>query len=789
MSRLLSIGAELQSTTNGMEWDTTSASGGSVTIDTTTKRSGSASIKFVSNAAGSNYIEHQYSASGVVTFSRAYVYFTAFPTDATGAIIQHINSGGTVIACIAITTAGKLRLYDGNIAGTQRGADSAALSLNTWYRVELTTNNGAGTEIDARLDGSSFASGAMTSATNAQQIDFGFADWQANAVMYMDDLAVNDTSGSAQTSWCGDGKIIHQKPGSAGDSAGFVRQGSDSGANWSQVNDTTPNDITAYVNSPTLNAEDLHNTVDSGIGASDTVTLVSVGVRFRRNNNTASPQFKVEIEKTASGTISQGSAIIPNSTTWRTNANAAPRVYTLTAYTDPDGAAWTQTTLDSMQIGYKLTTTGGTTRIDVTTVWALVEYVPVNDYSINVSDSVSVTESKQLEVNSFVNKSDSVTVSESVKVEINSDVNKSDSVTVTENVQRLLESYINKSESVSVQDTPILLIPELYLNVSDSATVTESVQRVLESFVNKSDSTSVTESVSLDVGNNVSVSDSVSVAESTKQELNSFANKSESVTVSENLSLLIPDLYVNVSDSISVTESLKAELNGFISVSEAVSVTENIVRELNSFINVSDSTSLTESVVRVLESFINKSDSVSVAESVSVSIAATSDLSISVSDSVSVTESVQRLVENFVSVSDSTTVTEALQRMVESYINKSESVSVTESLQRLLESNVSVSDSLTVNESIVRLVTGSIVISETVAISENVQVQIPSLFVSLTDSVSVAEAISVEIEGNETISYRLLPQRRIRLGPRQLGFSLPKRGPRQSNFRSKRYRP
>lgn len=376
MARLWSSGAELQSTTNGVEWDTTTVTSGGVAIDTTTKRSGAASLKFTSSASASNYIEHLFSSSEVVAFSRVYVYFTAWPTDAHGAIIQHINNAGTVIASIAVTTAGKLRLFDGDSAGTQRGSDSSALSLNTWYRVELQTNNGAGTEIEAKIDGTAFASGAMTSATNTKSIDFGFVDWQANAVMYMDDMAVNDNSGSSQTSYPGAGNIIHLKPDSAGDSAGFVRQGTDSGANYSQVNETTPDDVSKYVNSATLNAEDLHNMGASGIGASDTVNVVSIGVRFRRNNNTASPQFKVEVEKTSGGTISQGSAITPNSTTWRTNANAAPRVYTLTTYTDPDGAAWTQTTLDSMQAGFKLTTTGGTTRIDVSTVWALVEYVP-----------------------------------------------------------------------------------------------------------------------------------------------------------------------------------------------------------------------------------------------------------------------------------------------------------------------------------------------------------------------------------------------------------------------------
>ena len=69
---------------------------------------------------------------------------------------------------------------------------------------------------------------------------------------------------------------------------------------------------------------------------------------------------------------------MPNSTTWKTNATTTTLGYPITAYTDPDGAAWTNTTLDSMQIGYKLTTAPGTAgrRIDVTTIWAYVDYTP-----------------------------------------------------------------------------------------------------------------------------------------------------------------------------------------------------------------------------------------------------------------------------------------------------------------------------------------------------------------------------------------------------------------------------
>ena len=54
----------------------------------------------------------------------------------------------------------------------------------------------------------------------------------------------------------------------------------------------------------------------------------------------ATAVLKAEIEKVASGTILQGTADTPNSTTFNTNATLAPRISKLITYTDPDGAAW-----------------------------------------------------------------------------------------------------------------------------------------------------------------------------------------------------------------------------------------------------------------------------------------------------------------------------------------------------------------------------------------------------------------------------------------------------------------
>lgn len=313
-----------------------------------------------------------------VWYARAYFNFATLPS-AANTFFAICDNGAVRRVWLTISSTGAVQLNDED--GTI-GSPSSPLSTGTWYRIEVKFDNtaAAGSHVvELRIDGVSIASATnrniSTGITNFQYGGNIGTEAQTTGTWYIDDLAINDNTGTSQTSWPGSGKIIHLRPNAAGDAAGFVRQGTDSGANYSQVNEVTPNDLTQYVNSTTLNAEDLYNVDNSGLSASDTVTLVQVGVRYRGNSSTAVPTFVLEAMKTSGGTVAQGSAITPNATTWSTNANQVPRNYTLTLYNDPDGAAWTNATLDSMQIGMKLTV-DNTNRDDISTVWALVEYVP-----------------------------------------------------------------------------------------------------------------------------------------------------------------------------------------------------------------------------------------------------------------------------------------------------------------------------------------------------------------------------------------------------------------------------
>lgn len=375
MARLFTSGFELNS---GNEFSNNQA--GAATLDTVTVRSGVYSLKIpslTSGAATATNFQYASSANGNDAYLRSYFNVTAYPNVNT-TVISFAGSSFTLMrGSITLTTTGTLILKDGG--GVQVGSASGALNLSQWYRIELRAFS-TSTTYNALIDGVSFAS---TTTGTGGVINFGTfggnlaLETCTTGVWYFDDIAINDTTGTKQNSFPGSGKVIRLKPRAAGDSNQFlVQTGGTAGAanNFTRVNEVLPDDATTFNGDVTLNNSDMFAMDASNIGTSDTVTLVEVAMKLRDLTADATTALKVQIEKTSAGTITQGAAIIPNSTTFRFNTAAAPRT-PLVTYTDPDGAAWTKATLDTMQCGYKITA-AGVNAIDVTVVYANVEYIP-----------------------------------------------------------------------------------------------------------------------------------------------------------------------------------------------------------------------------------------------------------------------------------------------------------------------------------------------------------------------------------------------------------------------------
>ncbi len=374
MARLWSCGFELQSATSGIEWNTTT---GSPTINTSIKRSGAASLR-VNPTAATAFIRHKVMATGAGTlFFRGYIYIASAPAGGTTimSILASTSAGGSMVLLNDRT----LILING--AGTQIGSASAAIPLNEWHYIELSFIASAGTHtVTGKLDGTQFASGAGSAVTLIDSVWIGCIDTDT-ADLYFDDLAVNDTTGSAQTGFPGPGSIVHMKPDGAGDNAQWA-SGAGGTNNWDRVDEITPDDATTYnkrINTGTLiDDHALESSANAGIDSGATITLVQVGVRIGAISATSTARDGVlRIKSQASGTLLESAAIDWSVNGWATHMDTTGiQVYKLTSYTDPQGGgAWTPALLDTAQIGYK-NNTSSTNEIRVSTAWALVEFIP-----------------------------------------------------------------------------------------------------------------------------------------------------------------------------------------------------------------------------------------------------------------------------------------------------------------------------------------------------------------------------------------------------------------------------
>lgn len=387
-TRLWSSGWELNSTADTVEWvgATCCVTGGSISVSTTTVRSGTYAGR-ANPAAGQQSqwnIQFKSANNAGPFFFRVYIRVATCPSAITP-IMDFASSAPADLMEIRMNTSCQLQVYDSGL--TARGSLSSALSVGTWYRLEVQYTGGTSTGNSARLDGTDFCTNCLAAAPGSifmmlvgMNVD---GSTSANGDIFFDDVAINDNVGAAQNTYPGDGKVVHLYPNGAGDadtSTGVSNTGSClTGVDpWNCVKEKpTPNDTTDYATQATTSSlmdVDIEASSTPGIGASDTINVVQVGGRVRGNTATAT-NWQGRIKSQASGTVATGTLVGLASSTFNTHDDTKPRIYTLTSTADPQaGGAWTPSLLDSAQIGAQ--TTDGNPAMHVTSLWLLVDYTP-----------------------------------------------------------------------------------------------------------------------------------------------------------------------------------------------------------------------------------------------------------------------------------------------------------------------------------------------------------------------------------------------------------------------------
>lgn len=389
--RLMTFGFEQQTVTAGEEFSSNGINGCcGEGIDTTTFRSGLASLKLSADGtARFTWVGHvPYStATTNKVFIRAYVYITDLPATGNVDLIAAFNTvGPTRQAGIALQSDGTL-LLKGWDSSTIDSA-SSALSLNTWYRIEMEYQSGAGTgTVRAYIDGTEFAGDTAQTSSNFDAAYFGTANGSDSSwTVYWDDIAINDTAttnSSTQTGLPGAGSIVMLKPTANGDSnpegCNNTSPCADTSTYWQYIDDTNPDDATTFVDVDTAINADFAMTDSStaGIDSYDTITLIHVFAR-RREEIAAATLFHLRVKSASGGAVWQTGDNDNGNTTWRTNATGGNNfmLQRLATTTDPTTkTAWTPTgtnSIDNLQAGFGISDSDD---VDVSTLWVNVEYV------------------------------------------------------------------------------------------------------------------------------------------------------------------------------------------------------------------------------------------------------------------------------------------------------------------------------------------------------------------------------------------------------------------------------
>jgi len=170
--------------------------------------------------------------------------------------IFQLRSGTTVLASFRyILSTKKLTLYTGDFA-TPVITASGSVDFAVWYLIEIRDKIADSGDMELRVDSISWGTfsgdtkpGADTTVNNINFIQ------QFSSAYYIDDLALNNTSGSEDNSWCGTGQVELLKPTANGYLNEWTRSTTSTDA-FALVDDIPPNDNTDYIYSATANQID-----------------------------------------------------------------------------------------------------------------------------------------------------------------------------------------------------------------------------------------------------------------------------------------------------------------------------------------------------------------------------------------------------------------------------------------------------------------------------------------------------------------------------------------------------
>jgi hypothetical protein len=315
-------------------------SGGAVS--TTQKRTGEYSLHF-NESQTERRISFSFISGSREIYMGMGLYTGAAPATTRG-LVTIRTEADAVVFTIAQNAAGYLLVYYGTTAGTLLYTGTDVMGA-TWNYIQFhgATDASAGIA-ELKINGDLVYSGSGLNTGTSSMALMSLYKYPDTSSYYFDDIVVNDTLGADNNGWTGQPRLIPIYVDGAGDATELTRGGTDSGANWNQV-DEVPAADTDYVYGTTANYRDLYTVDASTLSLPEDTVITNVHVVLRSKAESGAAQQTAVLSYSLTEAASAVTDDLSNSFD----------IYTHAFPKNVESAlAWDEDDIASIQIGPKL---------------------------------------------------------------------------------------------------------------------------------------------------------------------------------------------------------------------------------------------------------------------------------------------------------------------------------------------------------------------------------------------------------------------------------------------------
>lgn len=327
---------------NGTTWN-------SGTINATNGRNSTQSFRvtYANNNSTGGYLRKTLTAvSGTTAIMGFGFKIDALPAAASRTPLVSILDGATEQVSVDINPAGTLSLYRGTAAGTLLGTTSSALSINTYYYIELkVVIHGSTGTYEIRLNGTNVLSGTGANTAGSGvvqwtgiQIGRNYSGSGGAVIQDYDDLYACDGSGSTNNDFLGPIRVKTIYPDGAGASSDFTPS---AGSNFQNVDEALTDGDTTYNSEGTAGDHDTYTF--GAVGVTGTVRGVQTNLVVRSDgagSETIRPKIRISTTDYNGTTVGITTSYADSREVFETSPATA--------------TAWTVTEIDGAEFGIEL---------------------------------------------------------------------------------------------------------------------------------------------------------------------------------------------------------------------------------------------------------------------------------------------------------------------------------------------------------------------------------------------------------------------------------------------------